>query len=198
MDGAHQAPRLAPGELLMLGGGVFVKSPDGRQSFEAFGGRRSDRQNGRPEFRCCRRACSRVHHWNGKFHMRRLVREHLQPGVLKVEPVVLFGNRFPIEQTLNDAEPDIEAIANVIVSDTNHMRIVGQRTGTYAEHQSTAELMIELYDPARDQKRVVIWQRHDAGAEANVLGYLGSRRQNDFGATDNFGAARMMFADPEI
>ena len=56
--------------------------------------------------------------------------------------------------------------------------------------------MIELDDPVSDHQRIVIGQRDDTGAEADVLRALGGSGDEDFGRTDDFDAGGVMLAHP--
>ena len=56
--------------------------------------------------------------------------------------------------------------------------------------------MVELDDAVRRHQRVVIRQRHHAGAEADLPGALRRRGDEDLGRGDDLEAGRVMLADP--
>ena len=58
--------------------------------------------------------------------------------------------------------------------------------------------MVELDDAVGDHHRMVVGQRNDAGAEADVLGTLGGEGDEDFGRADDLEPRRMMLADPGL
>ena len=74
----------------------------------------------------------------------------------------------------------------------------GKQAGPDAEHHAAARLMIELDDAVRRHQRVVIGQRHDAGAEPDALRALRRGGDEQFGARDDLEARGMMLADPRF
>ena len=56
--------------------------------------------------------------------------------------------------------------------------------------------VVELVDAVGQHQRVVIGQRGNAGAELDVACALGNRRDEKFGACDQFVTRRVMLADP--
>src|SRR5687767_11639373 len=58
--------------------------------------------------------------------------------------------------------------------------------------------MIELRDAVRRIQGIVIRQRHDACTELDALRALGRGSHHEFGRTDDFVAAGVMLAIPEL
>src|SRR5580658_2676229 len=67
-----------------------------------------------------------------------------------------------------------------------------------AQHGAAAGHVVELDGAVGEDERVVIWQRHHAGAKANVLRTLGGGGDEHFRRTDDFEASGMMFANPGL
>ena len=70
--------------------------------------------------------------------------------------------------------------------------------GSDAHHHPAAGHVVELDHAVDDHQRVVIGQRDDAGAEADVTGALGGGGDEDLGRGDQFPAGRVMLADPGL
>jgi len=73
-----------------------------------------------------------------------------------------------------------------------------QRARPYAEHRASARHVIELDHAIGQDERVMIRQRHDAGAEPDVARASGSPGDEHLGTGDDFEAARMVLADPGL
>src|SRR5262249_49410871 len=58
--------------------------------------------------------------------------------------------------------------------------------------------MVELDDAVGHHHRVVVGQRNDAGAEADVSGALGGEGDEDLGRADDLEARRMGLAGPRL
>jgi hypothetical protein len=58
--------------------------------------------------------------------------------------------------------------------------------------------VVELDDAVGDHHRVVVRQRNDAGAEADVSGTLGGESDEDLGRADDLEPRRMVLADPGL
>ena len=76
--------------------------------------------------------------------------------------------------------------------------VVDQRAGTDAEHRAPARHVVELLHAARERERVVIGQRHHAGAEPDMARALGRRRDEHLRAIDDLEAGRVVLADPGL
>jgi hypothetical protein len=58
--------------------------------------------------------------------------------------------------------------------------------------------VVEHRDAIGDQPGVVVGERHDAGAELDVLGALGRGGDEDLGAADQLVATRVVLAEPRL
>ena len=58
--------------------------------------------------------------------------------------------------------------------------------------------VVELHDPLRDVERVVVRQRHDAGAELDALGALARGGQEQLRRRDHLPARGVVLAAPEL
>ena len=72
------------------------------------------------------------------------------------------------------------------------------RPGPAAEHDPATRHVVELDDAVRDVQRVVIRQRHDTGAEAEVLGAFGRGGDEDLRRVDRLHPRRVVLADPRF
>ncbi len=66
--------------------------------------------------------------------------------------------------------------------DAHDVGVGGQRARPGAEDQPAPGEVVEQHEPVGDQPRVVVRQRHDAGAELDVLGPLGGGGDEDLRA----------------
>jgi hypothetical protein len=130
--------------------------------------------------------------------MRLRVRQQMRARVLQVEPLGLPGHDLAVEQPDDDVQRLGHAIALLRDGDTQHERIRRQQSRPGAEHHAAARHVIELDDAIRDHERLVVRQRHHAGPEADALGALGCRRDEELGRGDDLEARRMMLADPRF
>ena len=73
-----------------------------------------------------------------------------------------------------------------------------EQPGPGAEHDPAARHVVELDDAVGDHHRVMVGQRDDAGAEADVLGALGGEGDEDLGRADDLEPGRVMLADPGL
>ena len=58
--------------------------------------------------------------------------------------------------------------------------------------------MIELNDAVGDHHRVMVGQRNDAGAKADVFGAFGGKGDKDLGRADDLETGGVVFADPRL
>ncbi len=82
--------------------------------------------------------------------------------------------------------------------DADLQRVVDEGAGADPEHRPAARHMVELHHAVGQHERVVVGQRHDAGAEPDVPGALRRRGDEHLRAGDQLEAARMMLADPRL
>ncbi len=82
--------------------------------------------------------------------------------------------------------------------DADLQRVMDERAGADPEHRPAAGHVVELDHAVGQHERVVVGQRDDAGAEADVAGALGRGGDEHLGAGDQFEAARMVLADPRL
>ena len=74
----------------------------------------------------------------------------------------------------------------------------GQRAGAAAEHRPAAGHVVELHDALGDVERVVVRQRHDAGAEPMRVRALARRGEEHLRRGDHLPAAGVVLAAPEL
>ena len=82
--------------------------------------------------------------------------------------------------------------------DAHHVGVRRQRAGSGAEHHPAAGEVVEQHPAVGHHQRVVIGQRHHAGAEADVLGAFGGRRDEHLGAGDQLVSAGVMLTEPRF
>ena len=82
--------------------------------------------------------------------------------------------------------------------DAHDVGVGGQRAGAGAEDEPAAGEVVEQHDAVGQQPRVVVRQRHHAGAELDVLGPLGGGGDEDLGAADELVAAGVVLAEPGL
>ena len=82
--------------------------------------------------------------------------------------------------------------------DAHHVGVARQRPGPGAEDQPAAGQVVEQVEPVGHQPGVVVGQRHDAGAELDVLRPLGRGGDEDLGAPDELVAARVVLTEPHL
>ena len=101
-------------------------------------------------------------------------------------------------QPHDDVERFFHHLALVAGIDADLQRVMHQRARADAEHRAAARHVIELDHAVGEHEGVVIWQRHDAGAEADVAGALRRRGDEHLRAGDQLEPAGMMLADPGL
>ena len=73
-----------------------------------------------------------------------------------------------------------------------------QARPAHAEHGAPLRHVVELHHPVRKREGVVVGQRDDAGAEADMAGPLGGGGDEQFRAGDDLEPAGMVLADPDL
>ena len=74
----------------------------------------------------------------------------------------------------------------------------GQGAGTDAEHHAAAREVVEQHHAVGQHQGLVVGERAHPGAEAQVLGALGGRRDEHLGAGDDLVAGGVVLADPRL
>ena len=120
-------------------------------------------------------------------------------SVLQREPLAFVVEAiFAIQQADDDAECLVLAVALHHRLDAEGVRIGWQRTRPGAEHRTTTGHVIELHHALSNVERMVIRQRDDARAEADVARVFTSGGEEQLGARNRLPARRVMLATPEL
>ena len=130
--------------------------------------------------------------------MRLRIGAQLQLRVGQVEPVGLAVDGLAAQQRHDDVERLVHHLALVAGIDADLQRVVDQRAGTHAEHRAAPRHVVELDHAVGDHERVVVGQRHDPGAEADVAGALRRGGDEHLRAGDQLEPAGMVLADPGL
>ena len=101
-----------------------------------------------------------------------LVRAQLQAGLDQLEPVGLHGDRLAGQQEQDRLERLLHHVALLGRVDAHHEGVRGQRAGPDADHDAAPGQVVEQHHAVGQHEGVVVGQRRDAGAEADVLGAL--------------------------
>lgn len=109
------------------------------------------------------------------------VGQQVHPCVGQGVPFAGLGHDLPAEEAQYDVERLQHPVALSGRIDAQHHGVRGQQPGTGAEHHPAAGHVVQLDDAVRDHQRVVVGQRDDAGAEAQVLGGGGRVGDEEFG-----------------
>jgi hypothetical protein len=113
-------------------------------------------------------------------------------------PVGLLGDDLALEEAQDCVERLGHAVALGQWVDPHHDRVRGEEARPGSKHDAAARHMVELDDAVGDHHRVVVGQRDDAGAEADVAGALGGEGDKDLGGRDDLEPGRMVLADPRL
>ena len=129
----------------------------------------------------------------------RLQWQELQLGFVELEPLALVAEPVAArEQAPDDAHGLVLAVAEHHRIDAEGVRVGGQRTRSRAEDQPALALVIELHEALGDHEGMVVRQGDDAGAEADAMGPLGGRREEELRRGDDLPAGGVVFAAPEF
>jgi len=120
----------------------------------------------------------------------------LQRRVAQVEPVGLAGDALAAEQVHDDVQRLVHHAALIGGVDADLDCVVHQRSGPDAQHRPPAGLVIQLHHAVCDNEWVMVRQRDDAGAEADVPGPFRRRRDEHFRTADDLEPAGVVLADP--
>ena len=109
-----------------------------------------------------------------------------------------YVKRSPREQPHAHADGFVLPVAEQVRRDAVRARVGRKGAGAGAEDDPPAGHVVELHDALADVERVVIRQRHDAGAEADALRALAGGREEQLGRGDHLPAGRVVLAHPEL
>ena len=124
------------------------------------------------------------------------VRHEMHARVAHRVPLRLLGHGLPAEQAQDHVERLGHPIARGLRLDAHHQGIGCEQAGASAEHDPAPSHVVELDDAVRHVERVVIRERHDAGAEAEVLGPFGRGGDEDLGRVDRLHTGGVVLTDP--
>ncbi len=103
---------------------------------------------------------------------------------------------------MKQADDDVEGLVHhlplVAGVDADLQRVVHQRPRPDPEHRAAAGHVVELDHAVGEHERVVVGQRDDAGAEADVAGALRRGGDEHLRAGDQLEPAGMVLADPRL
>ena len=139
----------------------------------------------------------RAGHGDGKVRVG--VRRQVQARVAHLEPVGLHGDRsVALEQRHDGGERLVHALALRHRLDAHHVRVGDERARPAAQHGAAARHVVELHEALGHHEGMVVGQAGDAGAEHDVAGALGRRRDGQLGRGDQLPAGGMVLADPGL
>ena len=127
-----------------------------------------------------------------------LQRQQLQRRILQREPLALGRDALALEQTADDADGLVLAVALDHRVDAERVGVGRQRAGPGAEDGPAAGHVVELHHALGDVEGMVVGQRDHAGAEPDALGALAGGRQEHLGRGDRLPAAGVVLAAPEL
>ncbi len=122
----------------------------------------------------------------------------MQLRVGQVEPVGLAIDHLAPQQRDDDLERLVHHAPLVAGVDADLQRVMDERAGADPEHRPAARHVVELHHAVGQHERVMVRQRHDAGAEPDVAGALRRRGDEHLRASDQLEAAGMVLADPRL
>ena len=162
------APLAAVRGLAGLVRRLGVDAPVRRMRLERVVRGAADRDHADAVLAGLQRAGRRARRGDRHLHHRLRVARKLQPRLAQVEPVGLLRHHAAGHQLDDHVERLVELAPLVLGLQPHLVGVVDQRARPDAEHRAPARLVVELHHAARERERVVIGQRHHAGAEANV------------------------------
>ena len=186
------------GVLPLARGALLVDAPVAGVRLERVVRRAADRQHADAVLAGRQGAGRRARGGDRHLHHRLRVALELEARLLEVEPVGLLGDRAALHQLHDDVERFVELAPLVLGLEPHLDGIVDERARPDAEHGPPARHVVELHQAAGDGERVVVGQRHDAGAEADVAGALGGGGDKHLGAGNDLETRRMVLADPGL
>jgi hypothetical protein len=102
------------------------------------------------------------------------------------------------EQLHDDVGALLEQQAGRALIEPDHGGVGGERARTHAQHEPAPHQVIEQHRSLGDHVRVVIAHRHHTGAQLDVAGALGGRRDEDLRRGDDLAAGRVVLTDPGL
>ena len=109
-----------------------------------------------------------------------------------------MGDTLPREESLQDADRFVLAVAQKHVVYAEGPRVGGQGARAGAEDHAPEGHVVELHDALCDVEGVVVGQRNDARAQPDALGALGRHRQEQLRRSDHLPAGGMVLTAPEL
>ena len=97
------------------------------------------------------------------------------------EPLRLHGDRLAGQELEDGLERLLHHVALLGGIDAHHEGVGGQGARADAEHDAAARQVVEQHHAVRQHERVVVGQRRDARAEADVPGALRRGGDEDLG-----------------
>ena len=128
-----------------------------------------------------------------------LDRQDLQRGLVQREPVAVVAEPLlAVQQPDDDTHCLVLPIAQKHRADAHGACIAGQRARPAAEHRPALGHVVELHDSLGHVERMVVGQRHHAGAELDRVGDLTGSRQEHLRRRDHLPSTRVMLTAPEL
>ena len=124
--------------------------------------------------------------------------QDLQTRVTQLVPIRAFSHRLPIQEPDDNPDGLIQSIANFIVIDPQHVRVVSQCTGAYSKHEAAHQLVIELNGQVRHQERIMIGERNDTRAQSNSARAFCRSGKHNLRRSDDFSTTGMMLTNPDL
>ena len=145
-----------------------------------------------------RRSDRRARGGDRHLHHRLRVGLELDLRVLQREPIGLARDDFALQQLGDGFERLGHAAALVGGLQPDHVGIIDQRTRADAEHGAASGHVVELHHARGQRERMMVGQRDDTGAEADVTGALRGRGDEHLGAGNDLEPAGVVLADPGL
>ncbi len=137
----------------------------------------------------------------GDFGVRPGVGPDVECGVAQGEPVRLAVDPFVgagPEQRQDGFERLLHHRPLPHRVDAHHVGVGRQRSRAGAEHHPPAREVVEQHPPVGHHQRMVVGQRHHAGAQPDVPGALGGRRDEHLRAGDQLVSAGVVLPEPGL
>ena len=181
MHRADESPFAAVGGVTVLRRNLVPGLPVRADRVEALLGRRRDREQPGAVLARGPRAGRRDRRRNRDLQHRLAVRLQLQARVLQREPVGLHRDDLAAQERHDRVECFVHARALHVGGNAEHVRVRRQLARSAAEHHAAAREVVEQDEAVGEQQRMVIGQRVDAAAEAQVLRALRGGRDEHLG-----------------
>ena len=123
----------------------------------------------------------------------------VQAGVVERQAIGGVVDRLVAGEELHhDCHVLLEQRAHLAGFEAEHRGVGRQGAGSDPEHDATARQMVEEHDSLGRPQRVVVRQRHHAGAELDAPGAGGCGSDEDLGGGDDLAAGGVVFTDPRL